>query len=183
VTSKEGSDVADNWPPYQPAYIHQPPPYRQHSTAPAYASAALFLACALLSFMLAFGTWDNSANPHVLAAVIGIVFSGRLTGNVDFGISATLTVACTTTTFALVLFSRLAFARWILAGVGALVTVYYVIALVYLVANNAARFVAWPFVALLLWGAATLIALLPATGHAMRGRQNAVPPPGHGYLM
>jgi hypothetical protein len=79
-----------------------------------------------------------------------------------------MTVACSTTTFALVLFARLGFVRWILAGIGSLVMLYYVVALLYLLANGAGEYLAWPAVALLLWAGATVVAVLPATGRAMR---------------
>jgi hypothetical protein len=139
------------------------------SPVPAFAAAALFLACAIQSFVFAFSTWGSDSNPYLRAALVGIVFSGEVTGNADFAVSATMTVACSTTTFTLALFARLNFVRWILVAIGALVTVYYFFALMYIAAHGGAKLIAVPTVALLLWVAATTVALLPATAHAMRG--------------
>lgn len=155
----------DGWPAYGPVHPRsQAPP----STAPAFATAVLFLACATQSFVFAFTTWGSDANPHLLAALVGIVFSGEVTGNADFAVSATMTVACSTTTFALALLARLGFVRWILVAVGGVVTVYYFFALLYIAANGGAKYVAVPAVAMVLWAAATTVALLPATARAMR---------------
>ena len=136
--------------------------------AVAFASAALFIACSIMTFVFAFSAWGGSGSPHLAAGLVGIVFSGKVTGNADFAISATMTVACSTMTFALALFARLNALRWILAAIGALVTVYYFFALLYIAANGGVRFVAMPTFALLLWAAATAVALLPATANAMR---------------
>ena len=76
-----------------------------------------------------------------MAGVIGV--SDKLTGNIDFG--------------------------WILVATGAIVSVYYLAALVYLVAHDAARYASVALLALFLWSAATVIAVLPATAKAMRG--------------
>jgi hypothetical protein len=141
---------------------------RRPSTAPAYITAVLFLGCALLSFILAFVSWDGTGSPYALAGVIGMLYSGRLTGNVDFAISTTMTVACTTVTFAGILLGRLAFARWFLAGLGGLVVAYYACAVIYLVVRGGAQYVAVPVLAMLLWAAATAMALLPFTAKAMR---------------
>jgi hypothetical protein len=170
--------------PPQPGYPQQwgYPPYRALPSGPAstvlaYVTAGLFMACGVLSLVCAVVSWDGRTDATgVLAAVIGIVFSGETTGNVDFGISVTMTVACTTLTFALVLLARLGFVRWILGGVGALVTVYYVYAVIYLLAHDGAAVVGLVIAALLLWLAATIVAFLPATGQAMRG---ARPRPGY----
>lgn len=188
--SAHGQPYDESWPNYNPAPEY-PPDYGPYghpvpqpgwgfdprfvappvvNPVPAFASAALFLACAIQSFVFAFSTWGSESNPHLLAALVGIIFSGDITGNSDFAISATMTVACSTTTFALALFARLNFVRWILVAIGTLVTVYYFFALLYIAANGGARVVAVPTVALLLWAAATTVALLPATAQAMRGR-------------
>jgi hypothetical protein len=174
-------------PGYPPPYGAPPPgygyypPQRPPSTAPAYLAAGLFLACGVLSLVFAIVSWDGTTSSgNMLAAVIGIVFSKETTDNVDFGISATMTVACTTLTFALVLLARLEFVRWILVVLGALVTFYYVYAVIYLLAHDAASVIGLAVVALLLWAAATVVAVLPATGRAMRGarpRQPYGPPP------
>jgi hypothetical protein len=155
-----GRPPAPAW-PYAPAV--RPP-----STVPAYLTAALFAVCAAESFLFAFVCWDGQADPRVMAAVVGMVFSGRVTGNLDFGIAMTMTVACTTLTFAVILVARLAFARWFLAGLGGLVAAYYACAIVYIVVYGAMSLVGLPMLALLTWSAATTMALLPFTARAMR---------------
>jgi hypothetical protein len=158
--------------PYDPAAWdprYAAPAYRP-STAPAYACAVIFVACSLLSFILAVASWSGTGNLHFMAAVIGVVFSDKLTGNIDFGISATMTVACSTLTFALLLMTRLGLVRWILFSIGTIVSIYYLVALVYLVGQDAAGYVSVALLSLFLWSAATVIAVLPATGRAMRGR-------------
>ena len=159
----------------QPGYY--PPPYGQYppprpSTAFAYVSAGLFLICGLLALLTAIVGWSgSSANPDLMAAVVGIAFTEDITGNIDFGISMGMTVACTTLTFALLLLARLDFVRWILGFVGALVTVYFVYAMIWLVSNDAGEVIAMPLVSFLLWTAATVVVLIPQTGRAMRGYQ------------
>lgn len=157
------------WPYATHAGLRYPAPARRSANAlPAYVAGALFVVCAVQSLVYAVVSWDGSGNLRVLAAVIGIVYSGRITGNVDFGISMTMSVACTTLTFALILLARLAFARWLLAGVGGAVVAYYAVAVIYLVVHGATGLVALPVLALLTWSAATTVALLPATARAMR---------------
>lgn len=174
--------------PQQPAYGGPPPPGygygygyppQRPGTALAYTMVAVFLVCGLLALIFAIISWSGNSgdNPDVLAAVIGIVFSEDITGNVDFGISATMTVACTTITFALVALARLEAIRWILAVLGGLVTAYYLYAIIYLLANDGGSVIALPIVSFLLWLGATVVALLPATGRAMRGKGGAARPP------
>jgi hypothetical protein len=159
-----------------PPYVSWPPyPYpKRVNPLPAYITGLLFVGCALLSFVLALVSWDGTGSPYVLAAVVGMLYSGRVTGNVDFGISLTMTVACTTLTFAVIVLARLAFARWFLAAFGGLVAAYYACAIVYLVAHDAVRLVGVPLVALFLWTAATGMALAPFTAKAMRRKSFGV---------
>jgi hypothetical protein len=172
-------------PGYPPPYGAPPPgygyypPQRPPSLAPAYLTVVLFLVCGAMSLVFAIVSWDGTTDSgNTLAAVIGIVFSAERTDNIDFGISATMTVACTTLTFALVLLGRFEFVRWILVVLGALITAYYLYAIIWILAHDSASVVGLPVVALLLWAAATVVALLPATGRAMRGAQpQYIPPP------
>jgi hypothetical protein len=169
---------------YQP-YGPPPPGYGpygyQPSTGLAYITAIVFIVCGALSLMLAIVGWNGSSDsPEMMAALVGVAFTEDLTGNADFAISATMTVACTTLTFALILFARLEFVRWILAVVGALVTIYYIYAIIWLLSHDAGKYIAMVLVAWLLWLAATVLAVLPATGRAMRRRQQPMgPPPGY----
>jgi hypothetical protein len=181
-------------PPPAPGYPGPPPGYGPYgaqgpygpygppapSTAPAYLSAGLFLISALLVLLAAIVGWNGTAdNPDLVAALVGIAFSEDLTGNIDFAISASMTVACTTLTFALVLLARLDPVRWVLAFVGGLTAVYYLYAIIWLVSNDAAEVIAMVVVALLLWSAATVVVLLPHTARAMRGRQRRLAHHGH----
>lgn len=148
------------------------PVRRPINPLPAYITGLLFVGCALLSFVLALLSWDGTGNRNALAAVVGILYSGRVTGNVDFGISMTMTVACTTLTFAVILLARLAFARWVLAALGGLIAAYYAAAIVYLVAHHAVNVIGLPMLAFLLWTAATAMSLAPFTAKAMRRRSS-----------
>jgi hypothetical protein len=166
-----------------------PPPgygpygYRPPSAAPAYITAILFVVCGGLALMLAIIGWDGTSDSGtMLAALVGAAFTDDLTGNVDFAISASMTVACTSILFGPVLFARLEAIRWLLAVVGALMTVYYIYAIIWILSNDGGEFIAMVLVSWLLWLAATVVAVLPVTGRAMRGRGAGGPPPGYpGY--
>ena len=170
--------------PGYPPYGAPPPgygyfqPQRPPSTVPAYLTAVLFLICGAMTLVFALISWDGTTgNQDILAAVVGVVLSGDLTGNVDFAISASMTVACTTITFAVILLARLGFARWVLAAIGGIVTAYYLYALIYLLTHHAASVIGLVVVALLLWLGATVLAVLPVTGRAMRGGARRYAPP------
>jgi hypothetical protein len=137
----------------------------------------VFIVCGALALITAIVGWSgDSDNAEMLAGLVGVAFTDDITGNIDFAISATMTVACTTLTFALIQFSRLEFVRWVLAVVGALVTAYYIYAIIWLLSNDGGEVIAMPLVSWLLWLGATVLAVLPATGRAMRRRQPAGPP-------
>jgi hypothetical protein len=155
-------------PPGYPPYGYGRPP----SPALGYITAILFIVCGALALMLAITGWSGSSeNPDMTAALVGIAFSEDITGNVDFAISATMTVACTSLTFGLAMFSRVEFIRWVLAVVGGIVTVYYIYGMIWLLTNDAGEYIAMALVSWLLWLAATVVAVLPQTGRAMRGKQ------------
>ena len=154
----------------------------------AFVSAGLFLIAGILALVTAIVGWTGTSdNPDLVVALIGLAFSEDLTGNVDFAISFTMSVACTTLTFALLLLARLDWVRWILAFVGALTTVYYLYAIIWVLSNDGGEVIAMVIVSFLLWTAATVVVLLPHTGHAMRGYQRKLaqygyqpqPPPGY----
>lgn len=160
---------------YQP-YGPPPPGYGQYprppSTALAYVTALAFVLCGGLALLLAIIGWDGSSdNPDMIAALVGVAFTDDLTGNADFAISTTMTVACTSLTFGLVMISRLDFVRWILGFVGAVVTVYYLYAIIWLLSNDAGEVISMTLVSWVLWLAATVLVVLPQTGRAMRGYQ------------
>ncbi len=156
-----------------PGYGYYPP--GKPPVALAYVGATIFVVCAGLAMTFAFISWDGTTdNAHVLAAVFGMAFSDDLTGNVDFAITASMIIAGVTLLFALLFFARLEPVRWILGIIGGIVTAYYLYALIWLLSNDAAKYIGLAALAFLLWLSATVITLLPATGRAMRGRQ-AVP--------
>jgi hypothetical protein len=167
------------YPPYGP-----PPPgygpygYGRPSPALGYVTAIVFFVCGVLALVLAIIGWDGlSDNPDMVVAMVGVAFTEDLTGNVDFAVAFTMSVACTTMTFALVAFARLEFVRWILAVVGGIVTAYYIYAIIWVLSNDGGEVIAMVLVSWLLWLGATVLAVLPATGRAMRGTRNAPPGP------
>lgn len=169
--------------PYGPqpgGYGYGPQRYGPPSNALAYICAGLFLICGVLALITAIIGWDGSAdNVDMLVALVGAAFSEDVTGNLDFAISFTMSVACTTLVFALVLFGRLDFVRWILGFVGGLVTVYYLYAIIKLLADGGGEFIAMVLVSFLLWAAATVLVLLPQTGRTMRGYQRKLAQSGY----
>jgi hypothetical protein len=147
----------------------------------------VFIVCGVLALILAIVGWDGVTldNVKMAVALVGAAFTEDVTGNIDFAIAVTMSVACTTLTFALILFARLEFVRWILAIVGALVTAYYIYAIIDILSTDGGgEVIAMPLVSWVLWLGATVLAILPATGRAMRRRQPVGPagppsPPGY----
>src|SRR5262245_29321630 len=139
---------------YQP-YGSPPPGYGPYGYGPpspalAFITAIVFIVCGGLSLILAIVGWDGTSDsPTMMVAIIGAAFTDDITGNVDFAISATMTVACTTLSFALILFARLEFVRWILAVVGALVTAYYIYAIIWILSHDGGKYIAMTLVAFL----------------------------------
>ena len=168
--------------PYGQPYGRPPGP---PSTALAYVSAGLFLICGILALVIAIGGWDVSLEEiDMVVALVGAQFGKEIVGNGDAAVAATMTAACSTLTFAVVLLFRLDFVRWLLAFVGGLVSVYYLYAVIKLLADGGGEFIAMVLVSFLLWTAATVVVLLPATGRAMRGYQRKLgqyPPQPMGY--
>ncbi|WP_053205169.1 hypothetical protein [Jiangella muralis] len=156
-------------PPGQQPYGYAPYPPAQHRPAtpmPIYLTAALFLACGLFTLIIALTNWFGSPGPGMTAALVGVAFSGDITGNIDFAVSASMTVACTTLTVAVVLLFKLAFARWILVGLGGLVIIAYFVGIIDLASNGGGRYIALPIVAMVLWIGSVVVALLPVTNRA-----------------
>lgn len=172
---------------YQP-YGPPPPGYGPYGYGPpspalGYITAIAFIVLGGLALMLAIIGWDGTSdNGTMIAALIGVAFTDDLTGNVDFAIATTMSVACSSVLFGLVMFSRLEFVRWILAVIGALVTMYYLYAIIWILTNDGGKVIAMVLVSWVLWLAATVVAVLPATGRAMRKRRGPSPyPPQMGY--
>jgi len=67
-----------------------------------------------------------------------------------------------------VLLTRLSVARWLLMAIGSVVVAYYLAAIILFVARGGVQLLGLPALALLLWTAATVTAVLPVTARAMR---------------
>lgn len=142
------------------------------STAPAYIAAALFAACALFSLVVSIISWDGTTTSvEAVLAVPGMAFADDITGNVDFGIATGISVTCTFALFAVLLAARLAFARWITAILGGLVVLYYIYAVIRVLADGGGKFIAALALSLVLWMIAETVVLLPQVGQAMRGHR------------
>jgi hypothetical protein len=170
-------------PQYGPPHGYGPPQrYGPPGTAMAYVCAVLFLVCGVLALITAIVSWDGSTdNVDLLVATVGAAFSDDVTGNIDFAISVTMTVACSTLVFALILFARLDFVRWVLGFIGGVVTIYYVYAIIKILSDGGGEFIAMVVVSFVSWAAATVLVLLPATGRAMRGYQRKLQYPQQPY--
>ncbi|OLF07651.1 hypothetical protein BLA60_27130 [Actinophytocola xinjiangensis] len=150
----------------------------------AYAAAGLFLVAGVLALVIAIVGWNGTSdNVDMLVALVGAAFSEEFTGNLDFAISVTMSVACSSLSLGLVLLARVDVVRWLLAFVGALTSVYYLYAVIKLLADGGGEYIAMVLVSLLLWIAATVVVVLPGTGRAMRGYQRRLAqygqPPGY----
>jgi hypothetical protein len=173
---------------YQP-YSAPPPGYGPYGYGPpspalAYITAVVFILCGGLGLMTAIMSWDGTTDAvEIVLAVIGIAFKPENRTNFDFAIVITMIVSCTTLLFALLMFTRLGFVRWVLAVLGALVTLYYVYAIIWVLSHDGGKYIAMVLVAWIVWLVATVMAMLPATGRAMRRRRQppAMGPPGYGY--
>ncbi|MEU2030469.1 proline-rich domain-containing protein [Nocardia amamiensis] len=177
------------WPGGQPPYYPntgqpwpypQPRPYPQRSPSPAmaYVSGGLFMLCVLLCAVLVVSGlavvpgWDGPYlhNGSMLDALIGAALVEYTTGSLDFAVYVTIIVGGVSAVFTILLVVRRGFARWILAGIGALVSLYYVYGLIRLVdLGAAAEHFTWIGIAQLVWLTATVTTLLPGTSRAMRG--------------
>jgi hypothetical protein len=162
------------WP--QPGYGGYAP---RPSNAPAYVAAALFAVCAVFSLVVSIISWDGTTRTvEALIAVPGMMFSEDITGNVDFAISTGISVTCTFALLAVLLACRLAFARWLLVALGGIVVLYYLYAVVKVLADGGGEFIAALALSLVLWLIAEVMVLLPAVAKAMRGSRVAAQPYG-----
>jgi hypothetical protein len=145
------------------------PPQAKPSTAMAYASAIVFAMCSVLTLVVAVLCWHGTyRNANVVVAVPGMAFSEDLTGNVDFAITASMITMGVVALLALLLAFRLAFARIVLGVIGGIVVLYFLYALIKLVADGGGDYAAPVVMSLLLWLLAEVLTLLPLTKHAMR---------------
>ncbi|HZE38683.1 MAG TPA: hypothetical protein VE172_07700 [Stackebrandtia sp.] len=156
--------------PPNPYGWQQPGQQQPPSTAPAYIAAALFISCSVVTFVVA----QLNASGHrggTVAALVFAVFSEDINGNLDFAISATFTVAFTVLSLSVVLLFRIGFVRWILALIGAITALYYLIGVGWLLVHHVNGLaLLLSLFAFLVWMAAVVFVLLPATGAAMRRR-------------
>lgn len=178
--------------PGMPQYPPVPPGYpggghpRRSSPALAYVAAALFLPAVVMAFVSASIGWngpeaiDSEPSMGMFLSLTGLAFSDDLTGNVDFAVATTMTVACTTATLMVAMAFRLNAVRWLLAVIGVIVTAYYVYVVIDLLTDELWReLIVLPLATLLLWTIPTVVVMLPPVGRAMRGREQSNGPGGH----
>jgi hypothetical protein len=157
------------WPQQQPQPTYGYGPPSKPSNAPAYVAALLFVMCAVFALVASIISWHGtSRNVAVVISVPGMAFSEDFTGNVDFGISTGMAVACSVPLLAILLALRLAFARWLLAAVGGILVLYYIYAMIKLLVDGGGEYVASIALCLVLWLLAEVTVLLPMTAQAMR---------------
>ncbi|MFI9816637.1 hypothetical protein [Saccharothrix variisporea] len=175
--------------PGQPGQPGMPMQYPGHPRKPSAAAAVvaglLFLPAVIYTYIAAGLSWTGKPpSPHIGVSVLGMAFSEDITRNGDFAITISMIVASIVLLLALVQVFRVPGVRWGLVVLGALCTVYYIYAVIWIVANGGGEYAIVPAVCLLLWLAATIVAALPAVGRASRrfGPPQpglAPPPPAH----
>ncbi|MFD1050157.1 hypothetical protein ACFQ1S_33860, partial [Kibdelosporangium lantanae] len=98
-------------------------------------TAALLAMCSVLTLVVALVGWDGTThNVKVLVAIPGMAFSSDVTGNVDFAITASMIIMGVVALFAVLVASRLEFGRIVGGIVAALVTAYFIYAVIKLAA-------------------------------------------------
>lgn len=156
------------WPPQQPPPNWAPRP----SVAPAFFAGGLWLLVSVLCFVLAgLNSEDGKGirqTPEAAVALLGLAFGRGVIGNGDPAIVATYVAGGVVLLFTALLLARLGFARWILAGLGFLVSIYYVFAVIRLTINHGGTLIIVPGLALMLWLAASMVSVIPPVGKAMR---------------
>lgn len=158
-------------PPGYPYPYGGPPP---QGTAMAYVAAALFLPAIVYTYIVAFFGMDTSnvtgeGTAQFFSSLPGLAFSEDATGNQDFAIALSFSLASTALALALALCFRLGFVRWILAGLSIIAVGYYVYHVIWIFTDGDGSLAGLSFVALGLWLIPSVVVLLPATGKAMRG--------------
>lgn len=172
---------------------------RGPSTAMAYVTAILYLPAIAILYLSAGVSTDppqNEFGAHMNVTLTGLAFVDPSTDIVDAMIAVTFSYPSVLLLFVLLLFARLGFARWIAAGLGFLGFAYYAFALVkflaigYEVSSGSATYevtldiesAIFPAIVGLVLLVASILAVLPATGRAMRGYRPKPPvgPPGYG---
>ncbi|EHR63799.1 hypothetical protein [Saccharomonospora cyanea] len=177
--------------PQQPGHFPQPghpgAGPRPASPAMAYTAAALFVPAIVMAVIAAVIGWSgvpgNEVQAGMYLSLFGLAFAYEITGNVDFAIAATVTLASTTAVFTLLVALRVNAFRWLLAVVGVVAVAYHGYAVVYLLGAGVGGLVVLPAVTLLFWVVPTLVVMLPPVGRAMRrsGQQSVAGAFGPGY--
>lgn len=156
---------------------------RKPSAGAAVAAGLLFLPAVIYTYIAAALSWTGKPpSPHIGTSVLGMAFSRYITRNGDFAITVSMIVASVVLLLALVQVFRVPGVRWGLVVLGALCTVYYVYAVIYIVSNGIPEWAIVPGVCLILWLVATIVAALPAVGRASRRSgppQPGLAPPAH----
>ncbi|KOV82293.1 hypothetical protein [Nocardia sp. NRRL S-836] len=106
--------------------------------------------------------------PEAAVALLGLALPRSVIGNGDPAIVATYVAGGVVLLFAVLLFARLGFARWVLAALGFVITAYYVFVVVRMATTYVSSFLVVPVIALLLWLTAVVVSVLPVVGRAMR---------------
>ena len=191
-----------------PGYAASPAGPRKPSRAMAYVTAIVLLpVITILSF--AMGSTDYSPGEfatHMWVTMTGLALLNIYDETVDASIIATLVYVSILVLSAVLLFARVGFARWVAAGFGFLGFAYYVFAPIRFTMIGFAvvedgrtvetelpgEFVVFPWIVAFLLLIASIMAVLPVTGRAMRGYKPkqpmgpsgyvppGYPPPGHG---
>ncbi|MCR3721278.1 MULTISPECIES: hypothetical protein [Prauserella salsuginis group] len=173
---------------------------RKPSTAMAYVTAIAFLPAVVILYISATVSTDSSLGSEFAAymrmTLTGLAFVDISTDIVDAIIAVTFSYASTLLLFVGLLFARLGFARWIAAGLGFLGFAYYLFAPIkftligYEIAVEGQtyetevpfEYMIFSVIVAVVLLAASIMAVLPATGCAMRGGKPKQPqaPPGYG---
>ncbi|GAA1241690.1 hypothetical protein GCM10009676_28550 [Prauserella halophila] len=191
--------------PGGPGYGHPQAGFapRKPSTAMAYVTAIAFLlaiAILYLSATMSIDLPESEFAAYMRFTMTGFAFLGMPNDNADAIIAVTYSYPSTLLLFVVLLFARIGFARWVAAGLGLLGFAYYVFALIKYLAigyeatidgttvgfDLPAEFSIFPAIVALVLLGGSIMAVLPATGRAMRGGKPKQPqgpsmgPPGYG---
>lgn len=177
--------------PQQPGFQYGPPmPYGYWGPKPpsrtgAAISAVLFIACAVVSGIIAIAGWSMiekcsggsgngplicymPKNVELFVATIGQRFDPEA---IDLGWPwprmVTMVIAVLVLVLALALLAGADAARWLLAIIAVPIAAYYVYVLIYLFTHDAGEFTAMVFVALIVWLAAVVVVFLPPVSRGM----------------
>lgn len=180
--------------PQQPGFQYGPPmPYgywgpKPPSKAAAAISALLFVACGVISGIIAGAGWVMAEagggggitsdtrfipkNVELFVATIGLRFDPESVGlGWPWPRLVTMVIAVLVGVLALALAAGADAARWLLGAIAGLVTAYYFYVLIYLFTHHAGEVSAMVIVTLIVWLAALVVVFLPPVSRGMRSYQ------------